>query len=600
LFKDAVSIVEICIPHPQIAPHPLHMKPEKISAYLLLAHDVFETEGAVGIAPRMRSLGLFGRLAEVPKALVFLRTDEEADLSHLQNYGVDLNQDRGRVRTAAIPLRALGAISEDAAVHRVTGARRLKPLLDVARAHVHVPQFRTTSQLSGRGVVVGVVDTGIDPAHPGFAGRILRVWDQTLPGTGVQEGHYGRELTPQQANGVTNDTIGHGTHVTGIAAGVHSQFAGVAPDAEIVMVKSDLQDAHIADGIRYIFRIAGTRPAVVNLSLGGHADAHDGTDPLSELIDQTVGPGRIVCCAAGNEGNDNLHAQSTVAAGIETTVRFAVMGSQGAVGVINGWYSGNSAIHVAIESPSGSVTPFQPVIASANPVGNYRLPEGLVRIVTPPVNPVNGDFNFFLEVTPIATAPGSVLQQTVWKVRLQNAGNSQARVDMWTVNGEETTALFTGTSVQNSMKIGSPGCSASAVTVASFTTRNSWTDSAGNAQRVGLALNDISDFSSNGPLRNGGQKPDVTAPGAMIISARSSAGQSPQGFDVSTDYVANAGTSMATPFISGIAALLLERNPQLDSAGVKALLKQASAIPGVAPNTFDSKWGFGLINATQL
>jgi subtilisin family serine protease len=576
------------------------MKTDKISAHLLLAYNVFQTEGPAGIAPRMRALGCVGKPAEMPKAIAFVRTAEDADLSHLKDYGVDLNQDRGSIRTAAIPLSALGSVSEDPAVHRITGARRLKPLLDVARAYVHVPQFRTSGQLSGRGVVVGVVDTGIDPAHPGFAGRIIRIWDQTISGIGVQEGHYGRELTPQQANGVTNDTVGHGTHVTGIAAGVHPQYAGVATDAEIVMVKSDLYDVHAADGIRYIFRIAGNRPAVVNLSLGQHADAHDGTDLLSQTIDQTVGPGRIVCCAAGNEGNDNIHAQSTVAPGEQTTVRFAVPGSPGAVGVINGWYSGQNALQVAIESPSGSVTDLQPVIAGANPVRNYQLPEAIVWIVTPPMNPDNGDFNFFIEVQPIPTVPGTLLQQTVWKVRLKNVGNSQARVDMWTVNGEETTVLFTGTSVQNSMKIGSPGCSTSAVTVASFTTRNRWTDSAGSAWHVALTLNDISDFSSNGPLRNGGQKPDVTAPGAMIVSSRSNGGQFPQRFDISSDYVVNAGTSMATPFVSGVTALLLERNPRLDPNGIKALLKQASTVPGVAPNVFDAKWGFGLIDAARL
>jgi subtilisin family serine protease len=242
----------------------------------------------------------------------------------------------------------------------------------------------------------------------------------------------------------------------------------------------------------------------------------------------------------------------------------------------------------------------QPGIADPNPVRKYQLPEGLVWIVTPPVDPVNGDFNFFIEIQPIPTVPGTLLQQTVWKVRLKNVGNWQAYVDMWTVNGEETTVVFTDTSVQNSMKIGSPGCSMSAVTVASFTTRNSWTDSAGIPRHVGFTLNDISDFSSNGPLRNGAQKPDVTAPGAMIVSARSKAGQFPQRFDISSDYVVHAGTSMATPFVCGVTALLLERNPQLDPNGIKALLKQASTVPGVAPNTFDAKWGFGLIDAARL
>jgi subtilisin family serine protease len=576
------------------------MKFEKISAHLLLSQDVIQTEGRRAMLPRARLFGFDMEPNAPPKALTFLRTEEDANLNYLRRIGIEVTQSRGRVRTAAVPLQALDDLSEDPLVYQIIGARRLKPLLDVARFHVAVPQFRSGANLSGKGVVVGVVDTGIDPAHAGFAGRVLAVWDQTLPGPGVQEAGYGRELRTQQALRLTNDTVGHGTHVSGIAAGTHPQYEGVAPEAEMVVVKSDLQDTHIADGIRYIFRVSGTRPAVVNLSLGGHADAHDGTDPLSEIINQAVGPGRIVCCAAGNEGNDNIHAQSTVAPGQQTTVRFIVTTDKDTPGVINGWYSGAGSVEVAIESPSGNITPFQAVIVGSNPVRTYNLPQGSVRIVTPPVSPSNGDFNFFIEVEHIETALGTVLQQTVWRLHLRNRGMEQARVDMWAVNAETPTLLFTGISAENSIKIGSPGCSASALTVASFTTRTDWIDSDGNVQRVGLAQNDISNFSSSGPLRNGIQKPDVAAPGAMIISARSSGGQFPAGFGISTDYVVMAGTSMATPFISGIVALLLERNPQLDPSGVKALLKNASAIPGKAPGSFDAKWGFGLIDASRL
>jgi subtilisin family serine protease len=124
--------------------------------------------------------------------------------------------------------------------------------MDVAPGKVHLPAFRNASGLSGSGVVIGVVDSGIDPNHPAFAGRILRIWDQTLPGPGVPEGGYGAELTGTLLT-VSRDNHGHGTHVAGIAAGAHPIFGGVAPGAELVIVKSDLQDAHIADGIRYIF-----------------------------------------------------------------------------------------------------------------------------------------------------------------------------------------------------------------------------------------------------------------------------------------------------------------------------------------------------------
>jgi subtilisin family serine protease len=136
--------------------------------------------------------------------------------------------------------------------------------MDVAPGKVNLPQFKQTSGLSGKGVIIGIVDSGIDPKHPAFQGRILQIWDQTLPGSGVSEGAYGIELTGEQLT-TSRDEIGHGTHVAGIAGGVDATYGGVAPEAEYIIVKSDFQDAHIADGIRYIFRVASAqgRPAVV-------------------------------------------------------------------------------------------------------------------------------------------------------------------------------------------------------------------------------------------------------------------------------------------------------------------------------------------------
>jgi subtilisin family serine protease len=115
-----------------------------------------------------------------------------------------------------------------------------------------------------------------------------------------------------------------------------------------------------------------------------------------------------------------------------------------------------------------------------------------------------------------------------------------------------------------------------------------------------LKLDDIADFSSEGPLRNGVQKPDVAAPGAMIVSAMSSAA----GFDRSmlqnSKFVVMAGTSMACPFVTGLVALLLQRDSSLTPDKVKELLKKNSAVPGQTTGTFDPKWGFGLVNAEKL
>jgi subtilisin family serine protease len=333
------------------------MQPEKISAGLLVALEDYQAEGAEALIPLKRSLGIISSEENLKptRTVVFIYCDEDANLEHLAEYGIHVNQSTGSVRTAILPIDSLDPLSEEPAVHRIKPSRYLRLLMDVAPSKVNLPQFKSQTGLTGQGVIVGIVDSGIDPKHPAFQGRILRIWDQELPGSGVAEGGYGIELTEGQLT-TSRDTVGHGTHVAGIAAGVDATYPGVAPGAEYVIVKSDLQDAHIADGIRYIFRVAAElgRPAVVNLSLGGHADAHDGSDSLSQIIDAESGPGRIVCCAAGNEGNDNIHGQAIALPGNTPTMRFNVPNRGVGVAWLNGWYPGNSTLEVSVRTPGGT------------------------------------------------------------------------------------------------------------------------------------------------------------------------------------------------------------------------------------------------------
>lgn len=98
----------------------------------------------------------------------------------------------------------------------------------MAGPRVKLPEFENSTGLTGVGVVVGIIDSGIDPNHPEFQGRILSIWDQTLAGPGVAEGQYGWELTGNLLV-ASRDTDGHGTHVAGIAAGAGATFTGVAP-----------------------------------------------------------------------------------------------------------------------------------------------------------------------------------------------------------------------------------------------------------------------------------------------------------------------------------------------------------------------------------
>ncbi len=578
------------------------MIPEKISPGLLVALADYQSQGREVLTAHKRSLGIISpkNSLKPPRTAVFIYCDEQADLDQLQQYGIQVNQSTGRVRTAFLPLDSLDPLSEEPAVQRIKPSRYLRPLMDVAPGKVNLPQFKNTSQLTGKGVIIGIVDTGIDPKHPAFQGRILRIWDQVLPGSGVSEGGYGIELTAEQLT-TSRDEIGHGTHVAGIAGGVDSTYGGVAPEADFIIVKSDFQDAHIADGIRYIFRVANElgRPAVVNLSLGGHADAHDGTDSLSLIIDAESGPGRIVCCAAGNEGNDNIHGQTTVLKGQTSTMRFRIPTSGVGIAVLNGWYPGNSTFEVSVRSPSGLVTPFQKIISSGNSAQEYTLSDNTVLVATPGPDPINGDHNFFVQIR--NKNPNLSIKGGVWQLRVRNTSTNDGRLDVWTLDDQGgTEVVFSGSSAQDSMKVGSPGASKSSITVASYTTKVQWKDIDGAQQAVGLKLDDISDFSSEGPLRDGTQKPELAAPGAMIVSALSADSSPSRGEMVNANYLANAGTSMATPFVAGLVALLLQRDSSLEPKVLKELLQENSRIPGKAAGSFDPKWGFGLINATDL
>jgi subtilisin family serine protease len=477
--------------------------------------------------------------------------------------------------------------------------------MDVAAVKVRLPEFRLYTNLTGKGVIVGVIDSGIDPNHPAFKNRIMRIWDQTLPGPGVSEGDYGAEFIGALMS-VSRDVDGHGTHVAGIAAGADAMFGGVAPSADLIIVKTSFQEAHIADGIRYIFRVAGElgRPAVVNLSLGGHGDAHDGSDPLSQIIDAETGPGRIVCCAAGNEGNDNIHAQIAVPQGGIRTVQFRIPASSTSNAIrfaaLNGWYSGRDRFEIAVRSPGGFQTPYQGIIQQGPAVKVHSLSEGRVRITTPGIDPTNGDHNFFIEILPPFGADLPVMPGT-WRLRLRAMEVNNGQVDVWALdNSDRLDVIFVGRCVQDTMKIGSPGSAASAITVASYTTKTQWQDLRGNWQEMGMELNDISDFSSEGPLRNGSLKPDVMAPGAMIVSALSADSSAPPAYVVSRGYRAMAGTSMAAPLICGLVALLLERHPQLNFEEAKAWLRVSSQIPKQSPGVYESKYGYGLIDAFGL
>ncbi|MDE5703668.1 MAG: S8 family serine peptidase, partial [Bacteroidales bacterium] len=232
--------------------------------------------------------------------------------------------------TGLIPVARVEALAAVAGLRQLQVGQRAQACMDLTRKAIrldalqddHVLDLPEWPSLRGEGVIIGIVDGGIEYEHPNFRDpddketlRIRRVWSQGESNGAPPDGYdYGVELsTPERilSAGFSKDNETHGTHVGGIAAGsgAGTVYRGVAPKADLVMVPTTLMTNHILDGIQYIRSYAGQerKPCVVNLSIGSQIGPHDGTSAFDRALDEMKAPGFIVVGAAGNDGDLPLH-----------------------------------------------------------------------------------------------------------------------------------------------------------------------------------------------------------------------------------------------------------------------------------------------------
>ena len=580
-----------------------NIKYEKLSAGLLSIIREYEEIGVnAGVvnSSRVSMTPLFiPSDGGTPETIVSIRCDENADLNLP---GVNVNSQKGELRTAKVSLDALAVLSQRDGVHRISSSVKLKPLNDVAAASTQLDNFRqnNNSALTGNGVVIGIVDTGIDSSHSCFTGRILSIWDQKIDGHGWGEKDYGMILTGGLL-AASADVRGHGTHVAGIAAGRDDRFGGVAPEARLIIVKTDFIESHITDAIEYIFaeadKLPGKPPVVVNLSLGGHINAHDGSDDLSQWIDKHTGAGRLVVTAAGNEGDKDIHAAANIAPGETAEIGFKISQNQTPpIVLFSGWYDADGSCEISIKPPVGQATPPQKVVNDMDATQTRDVDGMLVILTMPPsIASHNGDHEFELKIQ----AGSKNVQTGQWHIIIRNMGATPVNVHIWsTVPDNFKDAEFTAPFAQKDMKIGSPGCAAAAITVASFVTRTQWENFENNPFTVDdpTTFKHMAASSSPGLTRDGRKKPDIAAPGEFIASALSNQLKAPPiGHLLTKNFIVNSGTSMACPFVTGICALLLEENPNLTPDEIREFLKGKGRIKGDPPMTHKPKWGFGLV-----
>ena len=471
------------------------------------------------------------------------------------------------------------------------------PAIGADRVHARVPP------ILGEDVIIGAVDTGIDYLHLDFcydadedgieeSSRITSIWDQTggFFGTTYSNGDIESDLAlglgPNEGIVRQRDSDGHGTHVMGIAVGDGSSssagFVGVAPGAQIIMVKTTFYTMDILAGVEYVFEQAEERglPAVVNLSLGGHDGPHDGTSLFEQGLDELLQePGRAIVVSAGNEGDQSIHISHTLHGDSFT---FLLDPSSNSTD-LSLWYPGGSAFTIIVTPPGGS-----PLTVPARTTGHASTASGLVTVdnALAGANPNNGDNEALISLS-------SLITYTTWSVTVSDAGGG-GRFDGWIISNRGT--IIGGDSNET---IDEPGNAERVITVGAFNTKAIWLSLSGEQDfSDDYPIGDLSVFSSRGPTRDGRQKPELTAPGTWICSPLS-VNSSSVSYQTHPDgvHTMNLGTSMAAPHVSGVIALMLAVNPQLTASQIKeALIETAvrDSFTGSAPNP---RWGWGKVAA---
>jgi subtilisin family serine protease len=402
--------------------------------------------------------------------------------------------------------------------------------------------------LGGRGVYAVVVDTGINLCHPAFAGKIFLFYDAT---TGLELDRNAIQNRINSGN-CDYDFGGHGTEVAGV-------LVSMAPSVQLIVVKvvdsnGNIEDSTVIRALEYIKskrQALGNPPMVINLSLGNNYGPGDGTGPLNLKIEEVSAPGFVIVSAAGNEGDKRVRAV------VENQSYAEVKANLNADIPVELWYGSQASYKVELCDSSNNCAVSTPSSFSSN--------LSCVRSIDHRLYPVNNKYMVDIDHACNGT----------YTIRLSLISGSPVRIDLfggfppnefldYTVPDGRGGYLYT---------VANPADGKKVLSVGAFTSK-----ALSIGSRAFNSLGDLAYFSSRGPTVDGRTKPDISAGGYVVYTAYEDG-----------SYGHDAGTSFSSPAVAGLAALLLEANPNLDVSQIKDMLcSQAlkdSAV-GSIPNNF--------------
>ena len=558
------------------------------------------------------------KLPETVRAMIRFNGDAEAVMDQ---YHCKAITHIGDIYIADIPVSQLKALANDSQVQRIENHQGGKVLMDVAPKWINSPAIYEDARLpqayTGKGVLLGIIDVGLEPTHPNFYTadattlRVTRFLDQ-FAADDEQYGQsidLGREYTTEadiKGKGYAGDSYRnfHGTHCLGISAGSGhtTPYRGVAYEAELAAANSSVAgDSNFGSAnelalMKYLFDYADERqmPCVITYSIGFNVLPNDCV-LFEEGISQLVGPGHILVAAAGNESHKldyvckpkGMAAAGTSLQDDKSGMAFLYSKDLFTLKVIskhkisvNGSLKGDSLVYTPTEGKVEKQLAGKAVVVEK--VDTCYT----ITFTRDSTDTDDGTMLFVIE------GEDSFVQMVV---DMRQAFTNDTETDPRCGNAT------------NNHNVGLPGCLPSVVTVGALNGREKFVNIKGDTiASWGVMSNEgtIAFFSSQGPTLDGLIKPDVVTPGINIHASANSHYEEDYGAvlvakstfeDREYPWIAISGTSMATPCMAGIVALWLQANPQLSPDDVKRIIRETSHPMGdMIPN---NTYGYGLADA---
>ena len=503
----------------------------------------------------------------------------------LSGKGISVVPLLGGYAVVTIPETEIDAFSRRTQVEFVEKPKRLYFATAQGKRASCISSVQTGREgLSGEGILVGAADSGIDYFHPDFRNedgttRILKLWDQTVPGNPPRGYVTGSEYTEEEINEALSlsetegrrlvpvrDISGHGTAVLGIAAGngraSSGENRGVAYKSGILAVKLGIpredsfpRTTELIQAVDYLVRqsLEMGMPMAINLSFGNNYGSHRGDSLLETYLNSVSNMGRLcICTGTGNNGNQALHTGGNIRTGEIQEIELGVSPYEAALNV-QLWKHYEDVMEIYLENPAGER--IGPLYENLGPQ-RYRAGDTELLIYYGKPGPYFVTQEIYIDFIPT----GIYVDSGVWKIILRGKDIKDGEYFLWLPGGNVLNPLTSFYLPRAEGTLTIPSTALRLISVGAYDSRS-----------------DVyADFSGRGSRFLPYGKPDFVAPGVDITAPR------PGG-----SYGSFTGTSFAAPFATGSCALLMEwgivkgNDPFLYGEKVKAYLRRgARRLPG--------------------